>query len=89
MISEARRLARTVPDKLALIRRLAADPSTPRRHRLLLLALVAYLASPIDLIPDFIPVLGPLDDAIAVVLVLRIVQRGQRDPDSAPSTLNA
>jgi uncharacterized membrane protein YkvA (DUF1232 family) len=89
MISEARRLARTVPDKLALIRRLVADPSTPRRHRLLLLALVAYLASPIDLIPDFIPVLGQLDDAIAVVLVLRIVQRGQRDPDSAPSTLNA
>jgi uncharacterized membrane protein YkvA (DUF1232 family) len=87
MISEARRLARTVPDKLALVRRLATDPSTPRRHRLLLLALVAYLASPIDLIPDFIPVLGQLDDAIAVVLVLRIVQRGQRNPESAPSTL--
>ncbi len=89
MISEARRLARAVPDKLALVRRLAADPTTPRRHRLLLLALVAYLASPIDLIPDFIPVLGQLDDAIAVVVVLRIVQRGQGDRHSAPSTLNA
>lgn len=89
MISEARRLARTVPDKLALVRRLAADPSTPRRHRLLLLALVAYLASPIDLIPDFIPVLGQIDDAIAVVLVLRIVQRGRLDGHTDPSTLNA
>ncbi|HEY8640560.1 MAG TPA: DUF1232 domain-containing protein [Solirubrobacterales bacterium] len=89
MISEARRLARTVPDKLALVGRLAADPSTPRRHRLLLLALVAYLASPIDLIPDFIPVLGQIDDAIAVVLVLRIVQRGRLDGPTDPSTLNA
>ena len=89
MIAEARRLARTVPDKLALVRRLAADPSTPRRHRLLLLGLVAYLASPIDLIPDFIPVLGQIDDAIAVVLVLRIVQRGRLDGPTDPSTLNA
>jgi len=87
MISEARRLARTVPDKLALVRRLAADPETPRRHRLLLLALAAYLVSPIDLIPDFIPVLGQLDDAIAVVIVLRIVQRGERNRLTRPSTL--
>jgi len=73
MISEARRLARTVPDKLALIRRLAADPSTPRRHRLLLLALVAYLASPIDLIPDFIPIISRLDDFAALVITLDLL----------------
>ena len=88
MISESRRLARTVPDKLSLIRRLAADPSTPRRHRLMLLGLAVYLASPIDLIPDFIPVLGQLDDAIAVVLVLRIVQRGAKERGLPVSTLN-
>jgi uncharacterized membrane protein YkvA (DUF1232 family) len=82
MISEARRLARTVPDKLALVRRIAADPGTPRRHRWLLLALAVYLASPIDLIPDFIPVLGQLDDALAVVLVLRVVQKGAQERGS-------
>jgi uncharacterized membrane protein YkvA (DUF1232 family) len=87
MVSEARALAHTIPDKLALVRRLAADPATPRRHRLLLLALAAYLVSPIDLIPDFIPVLGQLDDALAIVIVLRIVQRGERNRLSHPSTL--
>jgi uncharacterized membrane protein YkvA (DUF1232 family) len=87
MIAEARELARVVPDKLALVRRLAADPATPRRHRLLLLALSAYLVSPIDLIPDFIPVLGQLDDAIAVLIVLRIVTRGEQGRRLARSTL--
>ena len=89
MIAQARQLARMVPDRLGLVRRLAADPSTPRRHRLLLLALAAYLASPIDLIPDFIPVIGQLDDAIAVVVVLRIVQRDSRRRRAARSTLSA
>ena len=87
MIAEARELARAVPDKLALVRRLAADPATPRRHRLLLLALAAYLVSPIDLIPDFIPVLGQLDDAVAVLIVLRIVTRGEQGRELARSTL--
>ena len=70
-----RALARLVPDLLVLIRRLAVDPRVPRSRRLLLYALIPYLASPIDLIPDFIPVLGYLDDAVLVVLALRTVVR--------------
>jgi len=47
----------------------------PRRVKLPLLVLVPYLASPIDLIPDFIPVLGQLDDALLVALALRRLVR--------------
>jgi uncharacterized membrane protein YkvA (DUF1232 family) len=63
-----------------MFRRLLADPETPRRRKLLLVALIAYLASPIDLIPDFIPVLGQLDDALLVALALRhLVHAGGED----------
>jgi uncharacterized membrane protein YkvA (DUF1232 family) len=62
---------RLLPDLLRLIRRLAADRSLPRSVRIRLWLLLAYLASPIDLIPDFIPVLGYADDAIIVTVVLR------------------
>ncbi len=72
---EVRALVRLVPDCLVLFRRLAADPRTPRRGKLMLVALIAYLAMPFDLIPDFVPVLGQLDDAILVALVLRAVLR--------------
>jgi uncharacterized membrane protein YkvA (DUF1232 family) len=72
---ETRALVMLVPHCLVLFRRLVADPRTPRRSRLLLLALIAYLAMPFDLIPDFIPVLGQLDDAIIVALTLRAVLR--------------
>lgn len=48
----------------------------PRRRKLLLGALIAYLALPIDLVPDFIPVAGQLDDALLVAFVLRTVLRG-------------
>ncbi len=54
-----------------LLRRLLADPRVPRRSKLALGALVAYLVLPFDLVPDFIPVAGQLDDAILVALVLR------------------
>lgn len=64
-----------VPDCLVLFRRLIADTRTPRRSKLLLVALVGYLAMPFDLIPDFIPVLGQLDDAIVVAIALRAVLR--------------
>jgi uncharacterized membrane protein YkvA (DUF1232 family) len=62
-------------DALGLVRRLAADKSLPRGVRVRLGLLLAYLAFPIDLIPDFIPVLGYADDAIIVAAVLRSVVR--------------
>jgi len=66
---------RLIPDTLRLLRRLATDKSLPRGIRVRLWLLFAYLASPIDLIPDFIPVLGYADDAIIVCAVLRAVVR--------------
>lgn len=73
--SEARALAGFVPDCVVLFRRLLGDPRIPRRRKVVLALLVAYLAMPLDLVPDFIPVAGQLDDAIIVVLVLRSVLR--------------
>ena len=72
---DARALATIIPDCLVLLRALMRDPRVPRRRKLLLAGLVAYLAMPIDLVPDFIPVAGQLDDAIVVALVLRAVLR--------------
>ena len=66
---------RLLPDLIRLIKRLAADPDTPRGVRILLAGLLVYLALPIDLIPDFVPVLGYADDAIIVALVLRWATR--------------
>jgi uncharacterized membrane protein YkvA (DUF1232 family) len=57
------------------LRRVAADPRTPRRARWWLIALAIYVASPIDLIPDFLPGIGQLDELIIVPLVLRKVRR--------------
>jgi uncharacterized membrane protein YkvA (DUF1232 family) len=72
---DARALATFIPDCIVLVTRLARDPRVPRRRKLLLLALVGYLALPFDLVPDFIPVAGQLDDAIFVALVLRSLVR--------------
>lgn len=72
---------RLLPDLLRLLRRLAADPTLPRAVRVRLVLLLVYLGSPIDLVPDFIPVLGYADDAIAVALVLRSVVR-RAGPDA-------
>ena len=71
-LTEALRL---LPDALRLLRRLAADRDLPRGVRIRLGLLLAYLAVPFDLIPDFIPVLGYADDAIIVIAVLRSVVR--------------
>jgi uncharacterized membrane protein YkvA (DUF1232 family) len=72
LLHEALRL---LPDLLRLLPRLAADRSLPRRVRVGLALLLAYLAFPFDLVPDFIPVLGYADDAIIVAAVLRWVVR--------------
>jgi uncharacterized membrane protein YkvA (DUF1232 family) len=71
-VKEALRL---LPDLMRLVKRLASDPDTPRGVRLRLALLLVYLALPIDLIPDFVPVLGYADDAIIVALVLRSATR--------------
>ncbi len=70
-----REALRLLPDVLRLVRRLAADQTLPRGVRIRLGLLLAYLALPIDLVPDFIPVLGYADDAIIVSAVLRSVVR--------------
>jgi uncharacterized membrane protein YkvA (DUF1232 family) len=70
-----REALRLLPDVLRLVRRLAADPGLPRGVRVRLALLLAYLAFPLDLVPDFIPVLGYADDAIIVTAVLRSVVR--------------
>jgi uncharacterized membrane protein YkvA (DUF1232 family) len=74
--TDARALAGFVPDCLVLLRRLLADPRLPRRRKLLLAGLAAYLALPFDLVPDFVPVAGQLDDAVLAALVLRSLARG-------------
>lgn len=68
---DARALATFIPDCIVLVSRLAREPRVPRRRKLLLVGLVAYLSLPFDLVPDFIPVAGQLDDVIIVALVLR------------------
>ena len=73
---DARALAGFIPDCVVLVKRLLRDPRVPRRRKLLLALLVVYLASPIDLVPDFVPVAGQLDDAIVAALVLRAIVRG-------------
>jgi len=71
-LSECRQL---VPDTARLLRDIAKDPDVPRGVRRRLGLLLAYLALPFDLVPDFIPVLGYADDVIVIALVLRSVVR--------------
>jgi uncharacterized membrane protein YkvA (DUF1232 family) len=69
--AHARAIAGFVPDCAVLFKRLLGDSRVPRSRKLAIGLLGAYLASPIDLVPDFIPVAGQVDDAILVALVLR------------------
>jgi uncharacterized membrane protein YkvA (DUF1232 family) len=70
-----RELLRLLPDVVRLLRRLAADGTLPRGVRVRLWLLLGYLALPVDLVPDVVPVLGYADDAVVVALVLRSVVR--------------
>jgi uncharacterized membrane protein YkvA (DUF1232 family) len=73
--SAARELATLIPNLVLLFRGLLRDPRVPRSSKLWLWFAVAWVVSPIDLIPEFVPVAGPLDDAIVAALVLRRVLR--------------
>jgi uncharacterized membrane protein YkvA (DUF1232 family) len=74
-------LVRVVPDVLRLVRSLLGDRTVPLGVRAALVGLLAWLLNPIDLIPEFIPVLGPLDDVVVAVLVLRYVWRRVGDDE--------
>ena len=78
-----RELIRVVPDVLRLVRRLLGDRETPLGVRVALVGLLLWLLNPIDIIPEFIPVLGPLDDVVVAVLVLRYVRRRLGDDELA------
>lgn len=67
----AKQLARAIPDLVALCRGLVSDPRVPLGSKLLVGGALVWVLSPIDLVPEFIPLLGPLDDVIVVGLVLR------------------
>jgi uncharacterized membrane protein YkvA (DUF1232 family) len=73
--SDARALAGFIPDCLVLLRRLLSDSRVPRRRKVVLGLLVGYLALPLDLVPDFIPIAGQLDDVIIAALALRFALR--------------
>jgi len=64
------RLLRALPALTAMIARLVKDPTLPATAKIALLAAAVYLASPIDLVPDFIPLVGYLDDLLLAALVL-------------------
>ena len=70
-----RELARFIPDCAATVARLRRDPRVPRRAKVAVVLAGLWLASPIDLIPEFLPVIGPLDDIVVVVLALRYAGR--------------
>ena len=67
---------RALPDIVRLARSLLADPRTPRRHRVALVILIVWILSPIDLLPEFLPGIGPLDDIVAAAVILGWVGRG-------------
>jgi uncharacterized membrane protein YkvA (DUF1232 family) len=73
--SQARELVTLLPNLVALFRGLLADPRVPRSSKRWLWFALAWCVTPIDLIPEFVPVAGPLDDAIVAALVLRHVLR--------------
>jgi uncharacterized membrane protein YkvA (DUF1232 family) len=70
-----RDLLEFLPACVATARELRRSPAVPRRAKIALLIAVVWVVSPIDLLPEFLPVIGPLDDVVAVVLLLRYAAR--------------
>jgi uncharacterized membrane protein YkvA (DUF1232 family) len=70
-----RDLAAFIPDCVTTVRRLRKDPRVPRKAKIAILIAGIWVASPIDLIPEFLPIIGPLDDIIVVALALRYAGR--------------
>ena len=70
-----REILGVIPDVVRLLRSVIGDRSAPLDVRLVLVGLLAWILSPIDLIPEFIPVLGPLDDVVVAVVAMRYVRR--------------
>jgi uncharacterized membrane protein YkvA (DUF1232 family) len=70
-----RELAAFLPNCVRLVRRLRADPAVPRRAKIAVMVAGLWVVSPIDLIPEFLPVIGPLDDVVVVALALRYAAR--------------
>lgn len=72
---QAKELAVLIPNLLLLFKDLAKDPAVPRGPKIWLGAATLWLLSPIDLLPEFLPVIGPLDDAVVAALALRHLVR--------------
>jgi len=70
-----RELLRVIPDIVRLMRSIITDGHAPVDVRIVMVLLIAWVLSPIDLIPEFIPVLGPLDDVVVAVVAMRYVRR--------------
>ena len=75
-----RELAGFLPDCVTTVRRLRKDPRVPRRAKLAVALAGLWVLSPIDLLPEFLPVIGPLDDVVVVALAFRYATR-QVPPD--------
>jgi uncharacterized membrane protein YkvA (DUF1232 family) len=74
--ADARALVRLVPDCVVLFKRLLTDPRVDWWRKVVLVGVIAYVVSPIDLVPDFVPIAGQLDDAILVLIAIRVLLRG-------------
>ncbi|HWJ80866.1 MAG TPA: DUF1232 domain-containing protein [Nocardioides sp.] len=70
-----KQVAEFLPACVTTARRLRKHPDVPRRAKVALLVAIVWVVSPIDLLPEFLPVIGPLDDVVAVVLLLRYAAR--------------
>ena len=71
----ARQVAEFLPSCVTTARTLRKHPDVPRRAKVALLVAIVWVVSPIDLLPEFLPVIGPLDDVVAVILLLRYAAR--------------